>query len=287
MGWKQKMLSMADRSNFIKSVNAAIPDYVRQCHLLPKSINLTLDQCNRNFLWGSSYERRKIHSLRWAEAHEPNSLWARILKINTPRCPVDVDPSPIWRGIRKTQQALEEATKIGIRSGQDTSFWLHDWLGVGPLRHMIQGPLLPQDTSLTVREAWNQGAWALNNFSMSLPSQILDLLSTIHPQWFNPQPDCLVWKLNPHGQFTSKSALTLLDRPHHPFLLIIGAGFGRLGPILGSYSSSGLQCSSVLRLRICFVGDAFVTLPLVRLVTMNAKQHSLPCGIVPVLNILG
>ena len=70
-GWKAKFLSFAGRTVLIKSVMAAIPNHVMQgvtllCHLCEK-----LDKINRDFLWGSSTKKKKLHLVGWSKIIRP------------------------------------------------------------------------------------------------------------------------------------------------------------------------------------------------------------------------
>ena len=49
----------------IKSVSATIPDYYMQCHALPIKTCSAIDKLNRDFLWGSTQEKRKLHLVNW------------------------------------------------------------------------------------------------------------------------------------------------------------------------------------------------------------------------------
>ena len=59
------MLSPAGRLVLIKSVSATIPDYYMQCHALPIKTCSAIDKLNRDFLWGSTQEKRKLHLVNW------------------------------------------------------------------------------------------------------------------------------------------------------------------------------------------------------------------------------
>ena len=65
--WKAKFLSFARRTVLIKSVVATIPNYVMQGAALPTHVCEKLDKINRDFLWGSSPEKRKMHLVGWSK----------------------------------------------------------------------------------------------------------------------------------------------------------------------------------------------------------------------------
>ena len=64
-GWKTNLLSMAGRLVLATSVTSAIPSYVIQGALLPSRIHNALDKVNRNFIWGSTNEKKKFHLVNW------------------------------------------------------------------------------------------------------------------------------------------------------------------------------------------------------------------------------
>lgn len=72
-GWKSKCLSMAGRVTMIKAVTSAIPTHIMQTTALPKGICDKMDRCQRQFLWGSSTEKRRIHKVGWTKICKPKN----------------------------------------------------------------------------------------------------------------------------------------------------------------------------------------------------------------------
>ena len=70
-GWKAKFLSFAGRIVLIKSVMAAIPNHVMQGVALSNHLLEKLDKINRDFLWGSSMEKKKLHLVGWSKVIRP------------------------------------------------------------------------------------------------------------------------------------------------------------------------------------------------------------------------
>ncbi|KAL7226194.1 hypothetical protein ACSBR1_021345 [Camellia fascicularis] len=64
-GWKTSVLSMAGRATLIKSVSAAIPSYTMQTTIIPKKVSNVIDKLNRDFLWGDTLDKRKVHLVKW------------------------------------------------------------------------------------------------------------------------------------------------------------------------------------------------------------------------------
>ncbi|KAG5625231.1 hypothetical protein H5410_010449 [Solanum commersonii] len=63
--WKMNFLSQAGRLTLINSTLAAIPAYTMQYFILPKRICKDIDKIQRNFLWGSTTLKRKLHYINW------------------------------------------------------------------------------------------------------------------------------------------------------------------------------------------------------------------------------
>ena len=64
-GWKASLLSMVDRVVLAQAVTTAVPAYVMQGVLLPARVHNKLDKLSRDFIWGSSIEKRKLHLVSW------------------------------------------------------------------------------------------------------------------------------------------------------------------------------------------------------------------------------
>ncbi|BBG96503.1 hypothetical protein Prudu_005325 [Prunus dulcis] len=69
--WKSKFLSLAGRATLIQAVTSAVPIYAMQTSKLPVSVGQELDKLNRNFFWGGSEKKLKIHLCQWDLACRP------------------------------------------------------------------------------------------------------------------------------------------------------------------------------------------------------------------------
>ena len=70
-GWKAKFLSFAGRFVLVKLVMSAISNYVTQGEALPIHLCEKLDKINRDFLWGSTREKKKLHLVGWNKIIQP------------------------------------------------------------------------------------------------------------------------------------------------------------------------------------------------------------------------
>ena len=64
-GWKANLLSLARCAVLIQASSPAIPSYVMQCAALPRRVLDGIERVNRNFLWGSMDNQRKMHWVGW------------------------------------------------------------------------------------------------------------------------------------------------------------------------------------------------------------------------------
>ena len=68
-GWKSRLLSRAGRLILIKTTAAPIADYYMQCHALPIKICNSINKKMRDFLWGSTEEKKKTQHGELAYCH--------------------------------------------------------------------------------------------------------------------------------------------------------------------------------------------------------------------------
>lgn len=69
--WKSKHLSMAGRLTLIQAVTSSVPTYAMQTTKLPAQICDSLDRLNRNFLWGDTNDKKKVHLVKWEKVCKP------------------------------------------------------------------------------------------------------------------------------------------------------------------------------------------------------------------------
>lgn len=61
LGWKWQYLSKGGKLVLIKSVFANLPIYVLSLFQAPKTVSNQIEKIMKDFLWGSSREKKKIH----------------------------------------------------------------------------------------------------------------------------------------------------------------------------------------------------------------------------------
>jgi ribonuclease HI len=248
-GWKARSLSLAGRCILINSVTTAIPTHVMQCCILPKSTCNALDKLNRNFLWGDTVAKRKLHLINWGTITRPKAEgglgikrsycrnkallakrlwdfsqgstapWALTLKAKYHELRSQVcQKSIVWKSINLAKPIVDKGKGTLIHNGHGTNFWMDNWLGSGPLRHRIEGPLNFHEESTKVCDLWDADSfWQLNRLSITLP---LDIQQSIRasPKPLNPlQEDSTYWTPSTNGLFSTNSTYTIaldLDGPY-------------------------------------------------------------------------
>jgi hypothetical protein len=162
----------------VQSVTSAIPAYYMQNVALPIRVCSNLDKLNRDFLWVSTNERKKMHmvsrdkvcrpkdlgglslystkarnltllaKLNWRVMEDPDSLWAKTLIAKY--CPNGImderlgtrrSGSRNWKGLKKGHEVFRKGLRWVVNNGHEISFWHDLWVGDSSLRSLVHGPL--------------------------------------------------------------------------------------------------------------------------------------------------
>lgn len=212
--------------------------------MLPKSVNNILDRLCRNFLWGSTDERRKLHPVSWEVVARPKKEGGLGLKRAEDRNKTLVG-SLAWRAatsrkpwaglLRKkyglglgpgrgnvvNSKALREGSRvctIGSRwvigGGRDVKVWTDRWLGQSPLRRIVQGPLTHRDEHQVVGDLLDDcGNWCWHKLWYNLPQEVLDRGIGIPRALLGEIEDRVVWGHEPSGHYSTKSAYNISREP--------------------------------------------------------------------------
>ena len=154
-GWKAKLLSMVGRLTLTKAVLSAIPSYTMQGCILSSRILANLDKVRRNFLWGSTDEKKKLHMVGWSKvtkqknrgglglhaARERNTtlaaklywrmkeengeLKSKVLKFKYKRRTISskAPKSRSWKAVLHGAAACEVGSKWSLGNNSQLSFW--------------------------------------------------------------------------------------------------------------------------------------------------------------------
>lgn len=167
-GWKANLLSFEGRLVLTQVVTSTIPNYTMQCMDLPYKILQGVDRLNKNFLWGSSENKKKVHlvgwnkitrpkeegglglqaakqkntamlaKLKWKFQTEKRVLWVRVLSSKycsqrrTLSTRIRQKPcSPVWSGLKKGMAIFNKGMKWIVGRNSWLSFWFDKWLDKG------------------------------------------------------------------------------------------------------------------------------------------------------------
>ena len=227
--WKAGFLSFADRTVLIKSVMSAIPTYVMQGAALLSHLCEKLERVNRNFLWGTTDEKRNIHlvgwnkvlkskeegglgilaskgkniallvKLNWRMLQEKEALWAKVIlnkycsaSRRRANDPDKLPSSPNWQAIKLGFLTFAKGIGMRIDNGEKTSVWYDRWVKGKTLRELIEGPLPLTEGSLKVADLIQNQAWNWNLISFDLPQAIKDSIRATPLQIFNQGEDSII-----------------------------------------------------------------------------------------------
>ena len=228
-GWKTKFLSCAGRLVLVKSVMEAIPSYVMQGAALPMHVCEKIDKVSRDFIWGSTEDKRKLHlvgwgkivkskeegglglqsaraknialvaKLNWRLYQEKEALWARVLlskycsqSRQRAKDPDKLPCSPIWTAIKKGFSIFEKGIGWNLGNNSKLSFWNDRWLKGQTARELIQGPLTQREFKLSVAEVTCHSTWDWSKLSFELPLDVKDMIKAIPLQIFGDKQDNLI-----------------------------------------------------------------------------------------------
>ena len=167
-GWKTGFLSFAGRCVLVKSVLTTIPNYVMQDAVLPVHLREKVDKINRDFLWVSSVDKKKLHLVGWSKIimskedgglsiqqarakniallaklnwrlnHEKDALWTKIVlnKYCSRARRVSKDPdklpcSSVWNAIKAGFPVFEKGVCWIAGTNSKLLFWRSKWLKRG------------------------------------------------------------------------------------------------------------------------------------------------------------
>ncbi|XP_060959111.1 uncharacterized protein LOC133030391 [Cannabis sativa] len=203
--WKTRLLSKAGRACLIHSVGSSLATYVAASDPIPINVVNTVDKCLRDFWWGDTDEKRKMHLMAWnalcqskmrgglgfrsggvinrafmtkwawKALTDRSSVWSAVINAkyikdqNFLLLDRKRDDSAMWKAILDARMVLEKGICRKIGNGEKTSIWFDPWV---PTPNRTPTPL--KDVSHGV--AWVEQFILRNN---RWNSQMVR-------EWFNP-----------------------------------------------------------------------------------------------------
>ncbi|KAK0605740.1 hypothetical protein LWI29_030217 [Acer saccharum] len=243
--WKSASLSFVGRCTLIKAVTSAIPVYAMQSIKLPLEICSKLDKINRDFLWGSSVDSKKIHLVNWDTVCLPRNLgglgikktkkvnqallakvgwwlaqadtglWGALLKnkylkgerLSVSDIGTDRNCSSTWRGFNFGAKLLPEGVLWRVGNGHRICFWTDIWIhDLGRLDRFASPPLAANRVHDKVSDYLDANGWDLQKLSSALPWSVVHRIFSIHIGGNRDVEDTIIWGLTKSGEFSVQSA---------------------------------------------------------------------------------
>ncbi|CAL8168851.1 unnamed protein product [Prunus armeniaca] len=245
--WKGKFLSLAGRATLIQSVTSAVPVYAMQTAKLPTSVCDALDKLNRNFFWGGSEKRSRVHLCQWDLVCRPKSkgglgfkktgamnqallakigwrlhikdegLWAKIYKAKYLKGHSILDDSVIfrqdcsstWRGVLHGAALLRKGMLWRIGDGGTVKFWKDNWVFDAPLNQNDSGVHICDPDSV-ISSFYRDGWWDMEKLRAALPDELVQRVISCPVGFNSGLQDAQIWKFSSNGIFSVKSAYNMV-----------------------------------------------------------------------------
>lgn len=121
-GWKSSNLSLVGRATLVQPFTSTISNYTMQTVKLPKKVCKEIDRLNKNFLWGHTEERKKIHNVKWEKVcrqKEHGGLGLRLCEDNNTTLVSKIG----WRMCIETKPLWVEVMKHKYKISKNPRFW--------------------------------------------------------------------------------------------------------------------------------------------------------------------
>ena len=245
-GWRENLLSRAGRMVLVKSAAAAVAEYYMQCQTLPAKVCDQVDKLIKDFLWGSTEEKRRMHLVCWDKVTLPKELgglglhnmkernnailaelcwrlacekeapWAKMLVakyLSTSRMTDEgrkLPCSSYWAACKRGGPIYVKGLKWPMKNGETVKVWTDFWIPVGTLRSLIKGPLYRDEELITVKQCFDHNhEQQAPCISFDLPDHILNAIKATPLSCNNEAEDSLQWAYSKNGFFFLKSAYLL------------------------------------------------------------------------------
>ncbi|XP_042486522.1 uncharacterized protein LOC122066747 [Macadamia integrifolia] len=243
-GWKGKLLSLAGRTELVRSVIAGIPNHSFAIYWWPFSLLSIMERWMRNFIWtGDTETARKITvkwdslcmpkeegglgirrlrdtnkamlcKLAWRIKHERTAsssfLKARFVKKDG-KLKKGVSSS-IALGVKKVWRFVEDNERWIIGNGNLTNFWKDKWWGPKSVLEELESfDLTTLTFTAKVREFICGGEWALPEVRSAELRRIFEKIKQIKIPSGELDDTCC-WSLSTLGNFSTASGWECIRR---------------------------------------------------------------------------
>lgn len=245
--WKANSLSFAGRITLVQSSLTSMPGYVMQTSVIPITVCEEAERICRDFIWGSSVDRRKCHLVSWEKLCKPkevggvgfrsmgilnqayvmklawqlmndrDKLWVRIMRAKyqcgsllLPKVSMKVNSPSIWKSMVKIWKIVEDNTHWSVRNGQDTRFWRDRWLlGCYSLDHYLLDSIPDLEKEFKVAYYADHEGWKWNIIQQVVPEFLREKIELVQAL-SSEHSDFLNWIPQLDGLFSIKSAYAIL-----------------------------------------------------------------------------
>ena len=172
--------------------------------MLPTRILNNLDKVNKNFVWGSTKDHKKLHMVCWKKVTKPkcrrglgiqeargrnltqaaklcwqmenskNGGWADVLRKKYMAGSASKPKAYIraWKAVKIGRNIYVKGSKWTVGYNSLLSFWNDKWLNIGTIRSLIESPLNQGESEVCIKDVITNNGWDLSNLSFVFPNYI-------------------------------------------------------------------------------------------------------------------
>lgn len=201
--WKIKFLNMVGRATLITSTLNTLPNHVMQYIHIPTTVINKMEHYQRNFLWGATIIRKKLHLIKWKKItttkekgglniqnlrtkintllaslarrifQNTHSLWAPTLLNKYLPLTKATNHSLTWRNILKGWNHCQLGLQWRIGTGHHIRLWTDTWIKSGTtLRSLLIGPLPQSHQTYKLSHVLKPQGWNWANLPFEIPWDI-------------------------------------------------------------------------------------------------------------------
>ncbi|XP_019157963.1 PREDICTED: uncharacterized protein LOC109154684 [Ipomoea nil] len=242
-GWKRDSLSLAGRRILTQSALATIPVYTMQALALPKGTCDNIDKICRDFLWGDTQDKKKIHLVNWDEVCQPrdsgglglrkashfndallaklawqmcgnsDKLWVKVMRDKYVKqgeffsSSVPGNASWAWKSIIRGRRTVISNAVWKVGDGRSINVWTDWWVGNIPLG-LDQNVVVPEglESCMVSDFIFPSRTWDLPKLQEILLENIINNIRAIPITLNDRARDSIGWTNSELGKFTTKSA---------------------------------------------------------------------------------